>query len=83
MKLKPLRNNVLIQIKKNDRTKAGLYIHETAIKERPMEGVVKAIGKTEELKVGNKVFFVKHGQTEIENTDLILISEEDIMAVIL
>ena len=83
MKLQPLRDNVLIAIKKEDRTEAGLYIPDSSIKERPMEGVAEAVGdEVEKVKVGDKLLFVRHGQTEIKDTNLIIISEEDILAII-
>ena len=84
MQLKPLWNNILIRIEKLDKTESGIYIPELVIKERPMEGVVEAVGKeAEQVKVNDKVLFVKHGQTEIKDTNLIVIDEEDILAIIL
>ena len=84
MKIKPLRNGVLINVKKDTgRTDSGIYIPETAYKERPREGVVEAVGKTKEVKVGDRVLFVQHGHYELKDEEKIIISEEDILAKIL
>lgn len=81
MKIQPLSNNVLIKIESQDKTKEGIYLPETAHKDRPGEGVVEAVGEVKEIKVGDRVLFVKHGHYEIK--DKIIINEEDILAKIL
>ena len=83
MKIQPVSNNVLIRVAPQDKTDSGIYLPDSADKERPGEGVVEAIGKVEEVKVGDKVLFVKHGHYEIKDEHKILISEDDILAKIL
>ena len=82
-KIKPLNDKVLIKDSKNDKTEFGIYIPDNA-KERPSEGLIEAVGDdVNEVKVGERVLFVKHGHYELENKDKIIISEEDILAKII
>ena len=83
MEIQPIKNNVLIKVEKEEKTKSGLYLPETRNKERPGEGVVEAIGDVESIKVGDRVLFVKHGHYEIKDDDRIIINEEDILSKIL
>ena len=82
MKIQPLSNNVLIKVASQDKTDSGIYIPESATKERPGEGVIEAVGEVKEVKVGDRVLFVKHGHYEIKDEHQIIISEEDVLAII-
>ena len=77
-----------------DRTSpGGIAIPETAA-EKPNHGKIVAVGKGKilenghvrpcDLKVGDKILFGKYGGTEVrvEGEDLMVMREEDVMAVI-
>jgi chaperonin GroES len=94
MKLRPLGARVIIKPQEVDeKTKGGLFIPETASKERPQVGKVVAVGPGKTLDSGEKlamdvkendmVIFSKYAGTEIklgEDTHLIL-TEADILAI--
>lgn len=85
MIIKPLGEGVVIRpTEVEEKTKSGLYLAKTASKEKPIFGEVIAIGKVEDVKVGDKVIYSKYAGTEIEDgTDKILIIKlEDILAII-
>ena len=91
----PTAGRLLVKpLKKDDVTKGGIYIPDTANKEKPQEGEVIAVGPdrvtesgtvTSPAKVGNKVLFAKWGGEEYKDeTDGIeykFIKFEDIIAV--
>jgi chaperonin GroES len=92
--IKPLHDYVLIEPLEQETTlPSGIVLPETA-KEKPQKGMVMAIGlgKTNDkgetkpltIKVGDKVMYKKWGGTEIkiENKNLLLMREEDLIAVI-
>ena len=95
MKFQPLSNHVFIEAIKEDKaTKSGIVLPDTAEKEKPVLGLVVAVGpgKVSEkgdvlpmsVKVGDKVLFKKYGPDEIElDGKKYLVGEEsDILAVI-
>ena len=81
-------------MKKEEKTKTGILLPETAEKERPEQGRVIAVGpgrKTSsgkiiplEVKPGQKVLFTKYGPNEIkvEEKEYLIAKEEDILAII-
>lgn len=91
--IKPLNDRVLVQrLESETQTAAGLYIPETA-KEKPLEGIVRAIGngKDEDGKKvalavgkGDKVLFGKYSGTELtyKGEELLILREDEILAVI-
>lgn len=92
VKLQPLADRLVVKpIEKEEKTKSGIYIPDTA-KERPQEGEVVAVGpgrRTEdgklvpmEVKVGDRVIYAKYGGTEIkiDDQELIILRESDILA---
>ena len=94
MKLRPLHDRVVIKrLDEVTKTSGGIIIPDTA-KEKPSEGVVRAVGTghvTPEgkvipmsVKAGDKVLFAKWGGTEakINGEDVIVLKESDILAVI-
>lgn len=94
MKIKPLHDRVLIQrIEEATKTAGGIIIPDTA-KEKPSEGLVKAVGngyRSEEGKIvpmsvkeGDKVLFSKWSGTEIkvEGESYLILKESEILAVI-
>lgn len=95
MTIKPLLDHILIEpIKEEEKTKFGIFLPETAEKEKSEQGVVVAVGegkKTEDGKIiplsvkpGDKVLFTKYGPSEIkvEEKEYLIAKEEDILAVI-
>ncbi len=92
VKIAPLQDRVVIKpIPKEDVTKAGIYLPDTA-KEKPQEGKVIAVGPGRlsedgkrialELKVGDKVLYSKYAGTEIklDDEEYLILRESDILA---
>ena len=92
VKLQPLADRLVIKpIEAEEKTKAGIYLPDTA-KEKPQEGKVVAVGPGRlsedgkriamEVKVGDIVVYSKYGGTEIkvEGEELIILRESDILA---
>lgn len=95
IKIHPLGDRVLIEpITEEEKTKAGIYLPDTASKERPEQGKVIAVGdgrmldsgKVAPMKVkkGDRVLFTKYGPNEIkvDGKEYLIAKEEDILAVI-
>ncbi len=95
IKIKPLGDRVLLEpITEAERTKAGIYLPETASKERPEQGKVIGVGEGKVLdsgklvpvkvKKGQKVLFTKYGPNEIKvgDKEYLIAKEEDILAII-
>lgn|SRR3989338_10700164 len=93
--IQPLRDHVLIEpIKAEEKTKSGIYLPETAEKERPEEGRIVAVGpgridtKGErvpmEVKKGDRVLFSKYGPNElkVDGKEYLVAKEEDILAIL-
>jgi chaperonin GroES len=85
MKLKPLKDRVVVSYSEEpEKTAGGLYVPETA-KEKPQEGKVEAVGsEVKEVKKGDKVVFDKYSGSKITSggTDYLIIKEEDILAIV-
>lgn len=93
MNIKPLYDRVLIERLPSEKTtSSGLYIPDTA-KEKPLEGVVKAVGDGRvsdsgervamTVKVGDKVLFGKYSGTEVTvgGVEHLILREDEILAV--
>lgn len=93
MKFRPLYDRVLVErLESEEKTAGGIIIPDTA-KEKPMEGMVVAVGsgaKSEkgditplQVKVGDKVLFGKWSGNEIklEGKDYVVMKESDIMGI--
>ena len=94
-RIRPLADRVVIKpAEREEKTKGGLFIPDTASKERPMEGEIVAVGdgrRTDEgalvpmsVKVGDKVLFAKYSGTEynVDDVDYLVLAEKDILGVI-
>jgi len=94
MKLRPLHDRVVVKrVEQETRTASGIVIPDNAA-EKPDQGEVLAVGpgkKNEDgkvtpvdLKVGDKVLFGKYSGTtvKIDGDELLVMREEDIMAVV-
>jgi chaperonin GroES len=94
MKIKPLRDRVIVRrLEEEEKTKGGIIIPDSA-KEKPQEGEVVAVGSGKmlddgkivplEIKKGDRVLFGKYSGTEVkvDGEDLLMMREEDILGVI-
>ena len=94
MKFRPLHDRVLVErVEEATKTAGGIIIPDTA-KEKPQEGVVRAVGTGTrdesgklvplDVKKGDRVLFGKWGGTEvtIEGKELLIMKESDIMGVV-
>jgi chaperonin GroES len=94
MKLRPLADRVIVKRVENEtKTASGIVIPDSAA-EKPDQGEVLAVGpgkKNEEgklspvdVKVGDKILFGKYSGTtvKIDGEELLVMREEDIMAVV-
>jgi|SRR5580693_6412095 chaperonin GroES len=94
LNVKPLGDRVLVEpAEEKEQKKGGIIIPDTA-KEKPMEGLVVALGtgKTDdngkkiafEVKKGDRVLISKYGGTEIkiDGKEYKILSSDDILAVI-
>jgi len=91
---KPLNDHVLIKpISEDEVSKAGIILPDTVDKEEPKKGEVVAVGQGRllengqrapiSLKIGDTVIFKKYSPDEIPGEeDLLMIKEEDVMAII-
>lgn len=95
MEIKPLSDRIVVKpLEAEAKTKGGIVLPDTA-KEKPQEGKVVAVGKGKvlengsiqapEVKVGDKVLYGKYSGNEIttkEGEELLIMREEDILAII-
>ncbi len=95
MEIKPLGDRIVVKpLEAENKTKGGIVLPDTA-KEKPQEAKVVAVGKgkvlengtiqTPEVKVGDKVLYGKYSGNEIttkEGEELLILREEDILAII-
>lgn len=93
MKLVPLGDRVVLkQLVAEETTKSGIVLPGQA-KEKPQQAEVVAVGSggvvdgkevTMQVKVGDKVIFSKYSGTEvkIDDEELIVVKQNDILAVI-
>ena len=93
MKIKPLRDQVLLEPLKEEVKKGGIILPDTVHKERPEQGKVIATGpgkvvdgKLQPLAVkkGDVVLFTKYGPNTIKMGDkeYLIAKEEDILAIV-
>ena len=94
MNLKPLGDRVVIEnVEQNDVSAGGVFLPDTA-KEKPQEGVVRAVGTGRTLdngtklamgvKVGDRVIYSKYSGSEvkIDGKDYLIVSEKDVLAIV-
>jgi chaperonin GroES len=93
-KLRPLGDKILIKrVEAETKTKSGIVLPDTA-KEKPKRGKVLGLGDGKRLengerapfgvKKGDEVIFASYAGTEIklDNEELIIMAEEDILAIV-
>jgi len=94
MALKPLGDRIVVKpLEAQEKTKSGIIVPDSA-KEKPQEGKVVAVGtgrllddgavKALEIKNGDRVLYGKYSGTEVsvEETDYLILREEDVLAVV-
>lgn len=94
MNIRPLHDRVVIKRSEAERTSAGGIVIPDSAGEKPIQGEVVAVGngkpldnggvRAPQLNVGDKVLFGKFSGTEVkvDGVDLLVMREDDIMAVI-
>lgn len=95
MNIKPLSDHILIEpLAQEEKSKGGIFLPDSAEKERPEQGQVVAVGpgkKDEQGKIiplqvrpGQKVLFTKYGPNEIkiDDKEYLIAREDDILAII-
>ena len=94
MKIKPLKDQVLIEpLEEEEKTASGIVLPDSA-KEKPQKGVVRTLGtggkdekgnKIEfDFKVGDKVMYKKWGGNEVKvsGKEWLIVKMEDILAIV-
>ncbi len=95
MKIQPLGDRVLVRpLEAESKSRGGILLPDTA-KEKPQQGEIVAAGKGKvlengtvsalEVKAGDKVLYGKYSGNEIttkEGEELLIMREEDILAII-
>ena len=93
-KIRPLNDRILVKrVEPEQKAKGGLIIPDTA-KEKPLEGMVIAVGPgrfndagervASEVKAGDRVLVGKYTGTEIqiENVEHVMVREEEILGIV-
>ena len=94
MKIRPLHDRVIVKRLEEELTSPGGIVIPDSATEKPSQGKVISAGKCKilengtvralDVKVGDKILFGKYSGTEVkvDGDDLLVMREEDIMAVI-
>jgi len=86
MNIKPLGERIIVKpLKQEEKTEGGIFLPETASKEKPQRGNVIAVGPDfKGVKKGDKVLFAKYAGTEIkiEDEEYLVLGEDDVLAII-
>ncbi len=93
MKLRPLADRLVVKrTPEEEKTKGGIIIPDSA-KEKPLEGIVTAVGSGKvlkngksvalDVKVGDRVLFGKYAGTEVklDGEEHVLLNEDDLLGV--
>jgi chaperonin GroES len=79
---------------REEKTRGGIFLPDTASKEKPQQGLVKAVGEGRlddsgkripvSVQAGDTVLFAKYAGTEIkiEDEDYLILAEKDILAIV-
>jgi chaperonin GroES len=94
MKIKPIRDNIVVKRIEEKEKKVGTIIIPDSAKEKPMTAKVIAVGSGKvlndgkklplEVKVGDKVLIGKYSGSEIklDNTDYLILKEDEVLGII-
>ena len=93
-KIKPLGDHVLVEpAEEKEVKKGGIIIQDTA-KEKPTEGIVRAVGPGKkdddgktipiEVKEGDRVLITKYGGTEVklDSKEYKILNSDDLLAIV-
>jgi chaperonin GroES len=94
MKIRPLQDRVIVKrLEEEAKTKGGIIIPDTA-KEKPVKGIVIAVGKGKtaedgkliklDVKAGDRILFGKYAGTEvkIDGVEHLIMREDDILGIL-
>ena len=93
MNIRPLHDRIIVKRMEEERMSAGGIVIPDAATEKPVKGEVVAVGSGKhlengevrplELKAGDTVLFGKYSGTEVkvDGEDLLVMKEDDVMAV--
>ncbi len=94
-RIRPLGDRVVLKpADREEKTKGGIFLPDTASKERPMEGTVLAVGEGRRddagklipmmVSVGDKVLFAKYSGTEfkVDEVEYLILAEKDILGIV-
>jgi len=85
MKIKPLGERIVVKpLEQKEKTEGGIYLPETASKDKPQKGKVIAVGPDfKGVKKGDTVIFAKYGGTEVEfdNEEYLILGIDDVLAI--
>lgn len=93
MQLRPLGDRVILQQREaEEKTQSGIILTDSA-KEKPQEAIVVAVGPGKDengkitkmqVKEGDTVIYSKYSGTEVkfEEEDYIIVSQDDIIAIV-
>ncbi|WP_129675385.1 co-chaperone GroES [Candidatus Chloroploca sp. Khr17] len=94
-RIRPLGDRVVVKpMEREEKTKSGIFLPDTASKERPMEGTILAVGEGRRddsgklvpmnVRAGDKVVFAKYSGTEfkVDEVEYLILSEKDILGII-
>jgi chaperonin GroES len=94
MNIRPLHDRVVVRRTEEERTSPGGIVIPDSATEKPIRGEVIAVGNGKildsgdlralDLKVGDQVLFGKYSGTEVkvDGEDLLVMREDDVMAVV-
>ncbi len=93
-RIRPLADRVVVKpVEREEQTKSGIILPDTATKERPQEGTVMAVGEGRRddsgkllpmnVSVGDRVLFAKYSGTEVkvDDDDYLILAEKDILGI--
>ena len=93
VKIKPIGDRVLVKhLEEKEQVRGGIIIPDSA-KEKPLEGLVVAVGSgktlkngktaTMDIKEGDRILFGKYSGTEVklDGTEHVILREDDILGV--
>jgi chaperonin GroES len=94
-RIQPLADRVVVQAaEETEKTRGGLYIPDTAQKEKPQQGTVVAVGPgrltddgkrvAPDVSAGDSILYGKYSGTEVtvDDDEFLILRESDILAII-
>lgn len=94
MKIKPIRDNIVVKRLDDDEKKVGSIIIPDNAKEKPMTAEVVAVGSGRtlkdgkkvalEVKVGDKVLVGKYSGSEVklDGTEYLILKEDEVLGIV-